>query len=283
LVHIKVYRRKEQMNPFYFPDEFAAIILPGDTKCREYTQKGVWEHQNTAPCPGIWVFHRVGTSVQPLRLADQTERTKLFDALELQQITVLPVQKTSQWLVMAANSNSWERSVKVKVPLPLMFAPETISIFDPVVARVYRQRRVWLLYEDLNERYPVKDVERARSLFEQGMKTGLKSMTVAMSGLQTELAAALGFALETAERPIESICKYALKLAGATLKEVTELGNGRDRVNYSFKEYEDSVVINDTLTVLNSGICLDGHDQDFDLTAIVFVKDKKHEMNEYDD
>jgi hypothetical protein len=257
-------------------DTFTSIVLPGDAKIREHRTDGVWEHVNTAPSPEIWVFTRTLRSVRPLRPADSSERTVLFDKLGLPQVTVLPVQKTSQWLVMPANLNAYTKSVKAKIPLPLTFAPETVSMFDPVLARVYKQRRTWLLYEDLNERFPTQQIERLRELFAYYVGHGWEKPPEKLSAEQLNV---LELALKSWKRPIETMSEYALKLSGAKLLKVEDLGSGQYRVNYQYKGYFDSVIINDTLTVLNSGICLDGNDQNFDLSSIVFVKDKKRSGN----
>ena len=256
---------------------FTAIVLPGDSKIRELTPEGIFEHLNTCGLPGILTFLKGGKYVRLQRHATPQERTELFDALKLPQVTVLPVIKTSFWLCMPTNMNQYEKSVKVKAPLPLLFEPSNLSGFDPTLVRVYKQRRIWLLYEDINERFPIEQIEQLRHAFQTWEECG-----VAELHLPKELCDAFEVAKATAEHPIERIVKYALKLADAKLEKLEDLGNGQFRVNYAYKDRSDSVVIDDKLTVLSSGICLSGRDRDFDLTSIVFVKDKRKE-GDYDE
>lgn len=216
-----------------------------------------------------------------LREADPQERTALFDALNLPKVTVLPVTKTSSWLCLPANRNQYEKSVKAKAPLPLLFPTQSLSMFDPVLARVYKQRRTWLLYEDINERFPTAQIEMLRIAFTYMQKMG-SYQTFPKFALPKEMLDALEIAVATTERPIETMVKYALKLASAKLVKLEELGNGQYQVTYHYKDYDDSVIVDDKLTVISSGICLSGRDREQDLTSIVFVKDKK-ERDDYDD
>lgn len=259
-------------------ETFTAIVLPGDTKIRELTPEGIAEHVNLAPLPGIIVFSRRKDCARALRFAEPQERTELFDALKLPQVTVLPVTKTSSWLCLPANRNQYEKSVKAKAPLPLLFETQSISMFDPIIARVYKQRRTWLLYEDMNERFPLEQIELMRKAMEDFLKLGKFDD---IRRLPTELRDILELAIQTTERPIETMVKYALKLASAQLVKLEELGSGQYRVTYHYKDYDDSVTIDDKLTVISSGICLSGRDREQDLTSVVFVKDKK-ERDDYD-
>jgi hypothetical protein len=280
-------------------ETFTAIVLPGDTKVRELTPEGIAEHVNLAPLPGIIVFGRHKDCARMLRFAEPQERTELFDALKLPQVTVLPVTKTSSWLCLPANRNQYEKRVdtyspffiKAKAPLPLLFETQALSMFDPVLARVYKQRRTWLIYEDINERFPTAQIEMLRTAFTYMQKMGSfqREVTIARAQVQPKFAlpkdllAALEVAVATTERPIETMVKYALKLASAKLVKLEDLGSGQYRVNYHYKDYDDSVVIDDRLTVISSGICLSGRDREQDLTSVVFVKDKRDEAHDYDD
>lgn len=256
---------------------FTAIVLPGDSKIRELTSEGIAEHLNTSGLPGILIFSKGGKYVRLQRHATPQERTELFDALKLPQVSVLPVIKTSSWLCMPINKSQYEKSVKVKVPLPLLFEPSNLSGFDPILVRVYKQRRIWLLYEDVNERFPIEQIEQLRHAFRNWEECG-----VAELHLPKELCDAFEVMKTTAEDPIERMVKYALKLADAKLEKLEDLGNGQFRVDYIYKDHNDSVVIDDKLTVLSSGICLSGRDKDFDLTSIVFVKYKRRD-EDYDE
>jgi len=259
---------------------FTAIVLPGDSKIRELTPEGIAEHLNIAGLPGILVFSKGGKYLRLQRHALPQERTELFDALKLPQVSVLPVVKTSSWLCMPTNLNQYQKSVRVKAPLPLIFE-DNLSLFDPIVVRVYKQRRIWLLYEDLNERYPLEQIQLMRKAMDDFLMLGKFDD---IRSLPMELRSALELAIQSTEQPIVSMTKYALKLAGAEFKTLTDLGSGQFRVTYHFKDYDDEVVIDDKLTVISSGICLSGRDKEQDLTSIVFVKDKRKEGEEdYED
>jgi hypothetical protein len=261
---------------------FTAIVLPGDTKVRELTPEGIVEYTKLTPQSGIIVFGKHKDFADPLRFAEPHERTELFDALKLPQVTVLPVMKTSSWLCLPVNRNQYGKSVKAKAPLPLLFETNPVSMFDPVLARVYKQRRTWLIYEDINERFPAGQIDLLRTAFTYMENMG-GYQTQPKFALPKELREALELAVATTERPIERMVKYALKLAGATLVKLEDMGNGQYRVNYHYKDYDDSVIINDKLTVISSGICLSGRDMEQDLTSIVFVLDKKHREDDNDD
>jgi len=263
---------------------FTAIVLPGDTKVRELTPEGIVEYISFGfPKAGVFVFDKnIERHPDILRDAEPQERTELFDALKLPQVTVLPVTKTSSWLCLPVNRNQYQKSVKAKAPLPLLFETHPVSMFDPVLARVYKQRRTWLIYEDINERFPTAQIDMLRTAFTYMEKMG-GYQTQPKFALPKEMLDALEIAVVTTERPIERMVKYALKLASANLVKLEDLGNGQYRVNYHYKDYDDSVIINDKLTVLSSGICLSGRDMEQDLTSIVFVKDKRDDDHDYDD
>ena len=259
---------------------FTAIVLPGDTKIRELTPEGIAEHLNIAGLPGILVFSKGGKYLRLQRHALPQERTELFDALKLPQVSVLPIVKTSSWLCIATNLNQYQKSVRVKAPLPLLFEPDNLSLFDPILVRVYKQRRIWLLYEDLNERYPLEQIQLMRKAMDDFLMLGKFDD---IRSLPMELRSALELAIQSTEQPIVSMTKYALKLAGAEFKKLTDLGSGQFRVAYHYKDYDDEVVIDDKLTVISSGICLSGRDKDYDLTGIIFVKDRAPNRGNDDD
>lgn len=259
---------------------FTAIILPGDRKAREITPEGVTEYINTAR-PGIYVFRKKGMKAVPERVAESHERTEVFDAWQLPQVTVLPVVQTSHWLCLPTQRNQYKPHVKANAPLPLLFAPK-LSIFDPVLARVYKHRRTWLLYEDVNERFPSEQIAQLRIALDSWGKRGMYAVAgvAAHLCLSPEFHDALEVAKATTELPIERMAKYALHLANASFESLKPVGNGQFQVTYRYDEKPDTVLIDDALTVIDSGICLEGRDSDFDLTSIVFVKHKRRDMDE---
>lgn len=262
------------------PREFTAITLPGSRKVAQVTSEGIYEHliyvDPTSPAgkmkqlAGIWVF-KVLPDYQvhavPIRPAEAHEKTELFDNLKLPQVGILPVVKTSVWFALPLNTNQYRKYVKAKAPLPLFFAPENISIFDPILARVYKHRRTLLIYEDINERYPTEEIQKLRHGLETWRECGVADLH-----LPRELHTAFKLAVESEVPPLERLVKYSLRLAEAQFQSLTDLGSGQHRVGYSYKGHSDSVVIDDNLTVIDAGICLNGHDRDFDLSSIVFVK-----------
>jgi len=68
---------------------------------------------------------------------------------------------------------------------------------------------------------------------------------------------------------------HALGFAGAKLQGIVDTGSGRYRVSYVFRESVESVTVDDTLRVLDAGICLSGRERDFDLSSIVWVKHRR--------
>lgn len=250
---------------------FTAIVFPYSRKVCEITSEGIVEHlyspdPDFADSGGIWIFESVGGQAVPIRQAEPWEKTALFNTLQLPQVGVLPVLKTSRWHCLPLNMNQYRKYVKVKASLPLFFTPENISRFDPLLARVYKHRRTVLLYEDINERYPTEQIEKLREAVKTRVKQNLH--------LPKELQTAFELAVESDKPPLERLVRHSLKLVNAQFTSLTDLGNGQYQVKYTYKGKSDSVVINDNLTVLNAGICLEGHDRDFDLSSIVLVKER---------
>jgi len=253
---------------------FVAIVFPNSRKIFKQTEEGIHEFLIKGQVEeGIWVFEEKGLYAEPVRRAELHERAELFEMLGLPQVGVLPVVKTSVWFCSPLNENQYEKYVKVKCPLPLLFAPENLSVFDPIYARVYKHRRILLLYEDLNPRYPIETIERLRSVFENAIKT----KKVEMKGFPKELKKALMIAVEAYETPLEKLVKESLKIVGAKLVNLKDLGRGQYLVEYEYEGREDSVVVDDSLFVLDAGICLSGREHDFDLSSIVLVKHRYYE------
>jgi len=257
--------------------EFAAIAFPDSRKVAELTPDGLAERLIFPPetrLAGVWVFKTPGAfklHAIPVREAEPHEKTELFDKLKLPQVGVLPVLKMSVWFCLPLNENQYQKYVKAKAPLPLFFAPENISIFDPLLVRVYKHRRTLLIFEDYHDRYPREKTDHLRQMLEKWMKSSVKVESYDV-GFPRELFNAFQIAKDLHVPPLERLVKYSLKLAEARFQSLTDLGNGQHRVDYRYKGHDDSVVIDENLTVLDAGICLDGRDRDFDLSSIVLVK-----------
>jgi len=270
--------------------EFTAIAFPDSRKIFELTPDGIAERLIFPPKDlktpaGVWVFGVPGTfklHAVPIREAEPHEKTELFDKLKLPQVGVLPVLKTSVWFCLPLNENQYQKYIKPKKiyarmpqfePLPLFFAPENISIFDPLLVRVYKHRRTLLIFEDYHDRYPREKTDYLRQMLDKWIKSSVKVESYD-AGFPRELFNAFQIAKETQVPPLERLVKYSLKLAEAKFQSLIDLGNGQHRVDYSYKGHSDSVVIDENLTVLDSGICLSGRDRDFDLSSVVLVKYK---------
>jgi hypothetical protein len=251
--------------------EFVSFVFPESKKVFHVTSSGLHEYLHVGkPLAGVWLFKTLPDLIHavPIRPAETHEKTELFNTLKLPQVGVLPVLKTSNWFCLPLNFGQYQKYVKTKTPLPLLFTPETVSLFDPLLARVYKHRRTVLIYEDVNERYPTEQVEKLR----QGLETWRKMGVCNVTGIPRELHNALKLAVESEAPPLERLVKHCLRLAEAQFRSLTDLGNGQYRVNYVYRGHSDSVVIDDNLTVLESGICLSGRNHDFDLSSVILVK-----------
>jgi len=156
----------------------------------------------------------------------------------------------------------------VKFPAPLYFPPEDLSILTPIQAAMfYRFGRRVLVFKDIQWRYPTKPLDEAREHLEDSafIPRGRK-----------EERAAIYFAMDQHTPTFEKLVTESLRFIGANLKELRDLGNGQYLVGYLFEGTRDSVTINDKLTTLDSGICLNGKDQNYDVGSVILVKHRRY-------
>ncbi|GAG92035.1 unnamed protein product, partial [marine sediment metagenome] len=87
---------------------------------------------------------------------------------------------------------------------------------------------------------------------------------------------AILFAMDQHTPNFEKLVGESLRFIGASLQGLSDLGNGQHRVEYMFEGKRGSVTINDQLTTLDSGICLEGRDRDYDVGSVILVKHRRY-------
>ena len=260
---------------------FTSIVFSGIHKVNKVEAEGISEFIIKGDIePAVWVFEEEGIYAKPVRLAEPHEKAALFDQLGLPQVGVLPVLKTSLWFCLPLNANQYYKHVRVKAPLPLFFAPSGISVFDPLYARVYKHRRTLLIFEDYHDRYPKEKTDYLRQMLERWMKSAVKVQSYE-AGYPRELIHAFQIAKEAHVPPLERLVKGSLRIVQAEFLSLSDQGGGQYQVTYRYKGREDSVLIDDSLFVLDARICLSGREHEQDLSSIVLIKERAKQQEEY--
>lgn len=261
-------------------DTFVGAVLPYSNKVTRVTDQGIREYLLTKKIPlDIYVFESRGIYAEPVAVADISDRIEFFDSLCLPRVYVFPVVRTTFWLAVPSARDHYRKHVKYSVPLPLIFTPDNLSPLDPVVARVYKGKRVYLLFEDYHYRYDQELIERARSYLKEITSSLLKTKVRESLKLPLELREAIKIIADRTTPPLERMVKHSLEIVGAELVSVEDLGLGRYRVTYIYKGIKDFIDIDDSLFCVNIGICVDGHDRDFDLASGILVKHERHDLD----
>lgn len=249
--------------------EFPAAMFPGDRKVKTWVGDGFREFVVRRPKVGVHLFRGEGFYAEAVREAEPHEREEVFEDKPIVNcITSMYDEDQSLWYCHPANLNQPVAN-KMGFPAPLYFQTEKISLLQPVKAwAVRRWRRRVLVFKGVNYRYPTENLEKMRSNLEQPFAKPLGT---------PEEWRAYTFAADRFTPRLERLVREALRFVGALFVGLQDLGHGQYRVSYSFAGQEDQVTINDRLTCLSSGICLEGHDSDFDLGSVVLVKHRRED------
>lgn len=247
--------------------EFPAAMLPGDRKVKTWVGEGFKEFVVRRPRVGIYVFRGEGFYAEAVREAEPQEREEVFkDNPVVNCITSMYDEDQSLWYCHPANLNQPMAS-QMGFPAPLYFQTEKISLLQPIKAwAVRRWRRRVLVFKEVNYRYPTENLDRMRDRVEQPFSNPFGT---------PEEWRAYTFAVDRFTPRLERLVREALRFVGAEFVGLQDIGHGQYRVSYSFAGQEDHVKINDRLICLSSGICLNGHDSDFDLGSVVLVKHRR--------
>ena len=261
-------------------DVFVGAVLPGSRKVTRVTELGVREYLlNKSLSPDIYLFKANGIYADVVSIASIAERIEFYESLSLPKVYVFPVVRTTYWLAVPSAREYYKRYVKYSAPLPLIYAPENISPLDPIIARVYKGKRTYLMFEDYHYKYDpeliIKAREYLRSLKDFPYK---KDSMIDELKLPSELREAVKLIADRFTPPLERMVKHSLKLVNAQFVSLEDMGAGRYRVTYLYKGIRDFIDIDDSLFCLNLGICVEGHDREFDLASGILVK-----HNRYDD
>ncbi len=248
--------------------EFPGFLFHGDTKVEAWTDKGIHEYRVVRPRAGFWIFRTISDfKARILRPAEFGDREKAFETkATIDVITTLKDDK-GNWHCHPAQLNQQYADI-VKFPAPLYFPEEALGLLQAIEVGVfYRFGRRVLVYKDIQWRYPTKPLDEARENLEDPgfIPRGRK-----------EERAAIRFAMDQHTPKFEKLVAESLRFIGANLQELRDLGDGQHLVGYLFEGKRDSVTINDRLTTLDSGICLSGQDQDYDVGSVILVKHRRY-------
>lgn len=260
---------------------FISHVLPGSRKVVKLDRSGAREFilKGCTPenCGVLW-FRENGIYAVPEREAEIHERNEYYDKLELPRVYVFPVLRTRYWMCIPSIEHHYRRHVPYSAPLPLLFSP-SLSVLEPVVARVYRGKRTYLFFENYHRKYDYGIVEEARSVLEEIKSKNIRDTSSVLDKLSVprELKKALKLIADSMVPPLEKLVRYSLRLVGAELVSLKDWGKDLYKVEYRYKDRLDNVLIDSSLFVRDSGICLSGRDRDFDLASIVIVKHQFYE------
>ena len=180
------------------------------------------------------------------------------------------------WLAYPCNEGDARQRVGAAQPMIVHLVTEGAD-FDPIITRGGSGQ--WWFVE-IDRRVNPQDAERLRESFRETLPLeGLR-----FKGLTPEMKVAYGlratqaqeqFAKRQEERDRGHL-REALNMAGG------ELGEFRDRGDYWQVEWttgdgarHTSAIAKSDLTVMSSGICLSGRDNDFDLQSLVGVVERR--------
>jgi len=254
---------------------FPAIVTPDARKIVVPVAGGLREYRLKKKVkPGVWIFEEQGFDADPIREAEIWERVDAYDALKLPQVAAVAALKTKTWFCLPLNDNQWSKHIThFNAPIPLLFAPEDLSVFDYMSARILKLKRPYLLYESAGLSFPEQDDLRNK-LKEVTRATDLDHLSSELP-YRREIKRVFRLVAEQYIPPLERVVKEALRIVNAQFIELTDMGRGRYEVRYVYQSKPDSVIINEDLVCLSAGICLSGKDTDFDLSSVILVKARR--------
>ena len=191
-----------------------------------------------------------------------------FKAVRLVLIRKLDGQT---WLAWPANTEAWSHRFGDPSPTPIYLVTRGRP-FDVIVAR--HDGVFWFDQIDRRANLRLSAALRA-SLFK-----GVEPDALKLPGLTPEMRDAyrVGYGptatqrMAMSERRVENRLRDALKTGGGSLSGYTDKG---DYWQVEWVDRDDqpqiSAIHKNDLTVISSGICLDGEDQKFDLQSLVGV------------
>lgn len=204
-------------------------------------------------------------------MADKEKYLNLFPAVRL----ILCQRNENQWYGVPAGQA--DSRFKITGMIPVRFAEE-VQLFDAVKAR-FDGQTFW--FHEIDNRHSPRIGEYLREELLKltdpdkldclGMTAGDRDAYI------TAYTPALEADLEAKKDHQEERIKQALERAGGVYRSYIERGETYT-VEYSVDGHvHRSVVDKQTLNVQSAGICLSGHDRDFDLQSLVGVVREGHQ------
>lgn len=255
---------------------FPAIVTPDTRKIIVPVAEGLREYRlKKRVKPGVWIFEEQGFDADPIREAEIWEKVDAYDALKLPQVAAVAALKTKTWFCFPLNDNQWAKHIKhFSAPTPLLFAPEDLSVFDYISARIHKLQRPYLLYEGAGLSFPEQD--DLRNKLKQVTRTTDLDRLSSELPYRREVKRVFRLVAEQYIPPLERVIKEALRIVNAKFVDLVDRGRGRYEVAYEYKGRRNSVTVNEDLVCLDAGICLSGRDTDFDLSSVVLVKARRY-------
>ncbi len=211
---------------------------------------------------------------QEADLAAIDQYLQLFKAMRM--LLVFNVQH-STWLAYPANTSDMQQRLGFVKPM-LIHLVQNATTFDQVVAR-WDGSTFW--FETLDRRsdpFIADDMRLALTEYQLLTQLQIKNLTPEMKTvydmvLNKEIAAFMNNTYQHTYTPTDRLrLERALETGGGSLQSFTDQGNyWQVEWRTSNGEAHISSIGKNDLTVLSSGICLDGEDEKFDLQSLVAV------------
>jgi hypothetical protein len=219
------------------------------------------------------INNREAELVDEANLPQISEYLKLFPALRLHLAYPL---KAQTWLAYPVNESDMEQRFKIARPVLVHLVTEATA-FDTIIAG--GDRHWW--FADLDRRA----APEVAVTLTQKLQQEIAPENLTFLGMTPEMKTVYSLVWQHTEayrkkqqiQRSEDRLKYALKQGGGALETY------RDRGEYwqvewrsANGEFHSSAIDKRDLTVISSGICLSGRDQDFDLQSLVGVIDNRY-------
>lgn len=194
-----------------------------------------------------------------VREATLAERRKYFACLPRFMMIICGIdEKSGEYLAIRATRDS---RMTLDGLAPIHIA-SNVRMFDVVYA-AFDGKNFWFIQGDMA---PIRSAKMREQLLAESDHT---DQTI--PEYQRAYAIALSRILENKRDRNEDRIKDALHRAGAEYRSYVDRGDTYS-VEYTVNgQTHRSAVSKDNLSVVSAGICLDGHDQDFDLQSLVHV------------
>ena len=262
----KIFDKLKKEEEDFMKSDFFSPVLKNQP-VRVKISNIITEMQITKPSnfEGWGVFRPVDAK-KAMKIRDVTlsEKEKYFDLFPMVRI-ILCLKTNNIWYGVQQYSGDARFSIMGAVPVRLT---EEVQLFDAVCAR-FDGNTFW--FEKIDSRYSPSKVQKLRS----SVVEFVEEKDLEVSGLTKEEKAAYNIALidelKNAKDWEEEKIKDALRRTGANYKSYVDRNNAYT-VEFSIDgKNHKSTVSKDNLTVLSAGICLNGHDSNFDLQSLVSV------------